>query len=115
MLPLSETEPVPYPDMNYVGKSNAEMIILIQRLQKQITTLVNHPPPNPSDPLKKRVRHQRAKVIKYRWSHGACAHARRDCTRKRQGYKDDVIFTNKMSGSMYYCQALVVTPAPEST
>ena len=44
--------------MNYVGKSNAEMHILIQILQKKITMLGNHPPLNPSDTLQKRLRHQ---------------------------------------------------------
>ena len=34
---------------------------------------------------------------------------------KKQVYKDDVTFTNKTSGSMYYFQALAVTPDPEST
>ena len=31
---------------------------------------------------------------------GACAHTIRDCAIKRQGYKDDATFANKISGSM---------------
>ena len=62
--------------------------------------LGNHPSPNPSDPLQNRVIYQCANFSKYRWSHGAFAHASRDCTIKRKGYKDDVTFAHTMSGSM---------------
>ena len=115
MLLLPTPTPVPDTAMNYVGNSNDEMLRLIQILQKQMTMLGNNPPPNPSDQLQNRVRHQSANVSKYCWYHGACAHASLACTSKRQGHKDDTTFANKMIVSMYYCQSVAVTPAPEST
>ena len=115
MLILPAPEPVTYTAMNYVGNNNSEILILIQRLQKQITVLGNNPPHNPHDPLESIVIHQRSNVSKYCWYHGSFDRTSRYCTSKRKGYKYDTIFSNKIIGSMYYCQAVAVNPYLEST
>ena len=96
--------------MNDFGDSNAETLKFIKQLQQQMTTIGNLPPSNPSRPRKNRVIHKRANVSKFCWSHGSCAWTGCDCIIKIQGYKYTAMFGNKMSGSMYYCQASSVNP-----
>ena len=64
VLPTQAPAPLPDPAMNSGGNSNAEILIFIQQLQQQMTTLGNFPPPNPSGPPQNRVRHKRANVSK---------------------------------------------------
>ena len=95
------TSPVPDPAMNAVGNSNYEMLILIQKIQQQMTALVNIPPPNSYYPPQNRVRNKHSNVSKYYCSHRACAHFGRDFTRKIQVHKDVAMFENKIGGSTY--------------
>ena len=40
----------------------------------------------------------------YCWSHGACAHESKDCNKPRPGHKKEATFSNKMGGSVRFCQ-----------
>ena len=48
-------------------------------------------------------RYTRTNTSDYCWTHGACAHKSKVCTRKRSGHKDNATLANKMGGSTYYC------------
>ena len=48
-------------------------------------------------------RYTRTNTSKYCWSYGACAHSSSECNAKRDGYKNDATFANKMGGSTSYC------------
>ena len=72
--------------------SNADLLKLIQNLQAQI---LSQPMPKQKG---KRI------VSKYCWTHGACAHAYKDCRNKKPGHKDDANFNNRMDGSDYFCK-----------
>ena len=62
----------------------------------------NNPPPNPNNPRNNRNNGRRT-TSKYCWSHGACAHSSSECNSKKEGYKNESTFTNKMNGSTNYC------------
>ena len=48
-------------------------------------------------------RFTRRTTTKYCWTHGGCAHAGKDCTRKAEGHQDTATFSNKMGGSKAFC------------
>ena len=43
-------------------------------------------------------------IIKYCYSHGACAHPSGSCPNPRKGHKKSATFKNKMGGSLDFCQ-----------
>ena len=46
---------------------------------------------------------RRRNISKYCWSHGACSHTSFECTKRRDGHKEDATSENKKGGSTYYC------------
>jgi hypothetical protein len=88
---------------------NAEMLRLIQQMQKQIINLDvrnNRPPARrtPGGRDNGNDRCVRRNTSKYCWTHGACAHTSRECISKAEGHQDGATFTNKMGGNTAYCR-----------
>ena len=75
---------------NDANVSNADLLRMIQQLQGQIV----------SQPVQK----QKGKriVTHYCWTHGACAHASKDCQNKNPGHKDGATFEKRMNESDCY-------------
>ena len=46
----------------------------------------------------------RKDITKYCWTHGACNHNGGDCEFPATGHKDSATFSNKMGGSLAFCQ-----------
>ena len=42
-------------------------------------------------------------VTKYFWTHGACDHEGKDCTRRAPGHRGEATKKNKLGGSKAYC------------
>jgi hypothetical protein len=42
-------------------------------------------------------------VAKYCWSHGACGHTSKECTKKKDGHNDDATFKDKKGGRTWRC------------
>ena len=49
----------------------------------------------------------RTNVSKYCWSHGACSHTGKECTKRNNGHKEEATFKNKLGGSIRFCPPCV--------
>ena len=46
----------------------------------------------------------RKNILKYYWTHGACAHSGSQCPNQAKGYKIEATFQDKMNGSLARCE-----------
>ena len=81
-------------------KVNIEILKLLKEIHMDMKN--SKPTTDPNEPKRKRTR-RRTDTRFYCWSCGAWNHKSKDCKRKKDGYKDDATFDNKMGSSTYYC------------
>ena len=77
---------------------NAAILLLLQQMRNDMNTSTNGGGNN------QRKQQGRKNVSKYCWTHGACAHASKDCKSPSDGHKAEATFENKMGGETKYCK-----------
>ena len=98
--------------MSQQSQTIPQLIAQIQQMQSTMTALqqqmnnsntnqnTNNRNNQSSDNTSNR---KRRNISKYCWSHGACSHTSFECTKRRDGHKEDATSENKKGGSTYYC------------
>lgn len=69
-----------------------QLLDMMQKMQQEIAELKKDKPSK--SPF----------VPKYCWSHGSCGHSSKECTKKKEGHKDDATFKDKKGGRTWRCK-----------
>ena len=88
-----------------------ETLKLLQELQKQLFNLSTEVKKKGGEKSKKDYKKTvdnpsftRTITDKYCWTHGACNHESKDCTRQATGHRVEATKTNKLGGSKAFCE-----------